>query len=126
MSWLAVALGGAAGACLRYGLWRILTLQAWPLATQLANVGGSLLIGLVFAWLAPRGGMQHPLYPLLVVGLLGGFTTYSTFSLDALRLLEQGRPGLAAAYIISTLVLCLAGAALGLWLGRLSGGGGPV
>lgn len=113
-----VALGGALGACARYGLSRSLPLMEYPLATQSANVLGSLLIGLLFAPVALRLGSEHPAWALLAIGLLGGFTTFSSFSLDSLRLLEQGRLGLALLYVGSTVGLCLLAAWLGLMLGR--------
>lgn len=118
MTWLAVAAGGAAGATLRYLLNQLWAGSGYPVATQVANVTGSLLIGLAFAWLIPRYGSAHPVYQLIVVGVLGGFTTYSTFSLDAWRMLEVGRPGLFLGYVGSTLLLCLAAVAVGLALGR--------
>lgn len=115
---LAVAIGGAVGSVLRYGVARALASASYPWATQSVNVLGSFLIGLAFVLLAHRYGSHHPAYQLVIVGLLGGFTTYSSFSMDALRLLEQGRTGTALAYVASTVALCLAAAALGLMLGR--------
>ncbi|ORE88422.1 camphor resistance protein CrcB [Oceanococcus atlanticus] len=119
MNWLAVALGGALGACMRYGLMRALPpLGGYPWAIQLANVAGSFLIGVLFVQVAMRWGNEHVAWQLLGVGLLGGFTTYSTFSMDTVRLLEQGRWNLALVYVLSTLALCIGMAAMGVLLGR--------
>lgn len=118
MSYLMVALGGAIGACGRFALSRGLSHAYWPLATQCANVLGSFLIGFLFVHVAGRWGTEHPAWQLLAIGALGGFTTFSSFSLESLRLMEQGRADLAGGYIVSSLALCLLAAWLGLLLGR--------
>ena len=106
-----VALGGAAGAVLRY----LCTLAvAWPWATFAVNVVGSFLMGLAFVWLASRPGWQ----PLAMAGLLGGFTTFSAFSLDALRLIEGGQLGTAMLYVGGTVALCLAAVFAGAVIAR--------
>ena len=118
MNWLAVALGGAMGASGRYAFARFLPAFQYPLATQCINVLGSFLIGVLFVQISGRLGADHPAWALLGIGLLGGFTTFSTFSLDAVRLIEQDRIGLALVYVGSSVALCLVAAALGLMLGR--------
>lgn len=118
MNWLAVGAGGALGACLRYGLTRLLVGSSFPFAPMLANISGSLAIGLLFVLVGGRIGTDHPIYLLLVVGILGGFTTFSTFSLDAVRLLDGGRYAAFFLYMGATVVLCLLAAMLGLMLGR--------
>lgn len=119
MNWLAVALGGACGACLRFGLLRLIPpAGGYPWAVQLANVLGSFLIGFLFVQIAMRWGNQHVAWQLLGVGVLGGFTTYSTFSLDTVRLIEQGRMSTALVYVLTTVVLCIGMAAVGVLLGR--------
>ena len=110
-----VAIGGALGAVLRYLVALAVT---WPMGTLLVNVLGSFLIGLAFTLLTPERGLDR-FAPFLMIGVLGGFTTYSTFSLDTLRLIEQGQTGAALAYAGGTLVACLAACALGLWLARV-------
>lgn len=115
---LAVALGGALGALGRYGAEM---LRLWPerpwLTTMTVNIAGSLLIGLLWVWLS-RPGTPQPLTRLLMTGVLGGFTTYSTFALDSLKLLEGGRWAVAALYVAATLLLALGACALGAYTMR--------
>lgn len=113
-----VALGGAAGSVARY-LSVLAAARAFgggfPVGVMAVNVLGSFAIGVLAVVLTgPRAGLS----PLLVAGFLGGFTTFSTFSLDALRLWETGQPGAAAAYVLGSVVLALGGVILGLSVGR--------
>ena len=115
-----VALGGGAGAVLRYlsGLaaFRLLG-PGFPWGTAFVNVAGSLAMGFCAALLVER--LQSRQLPfLLMTGVLGGFTTFSAFSLDAISLIERGRLMAATAYIGGSVVLSIAALALGLWLGR--------
>ena len=123
-----VGLGGCVGAILRY--WsgeacsRLLP-ATFPCSTLLINVLGSLLIGFIsqacLCWGA-RLGSEEALRLFLITGLLGGFTTWSSFALDYTRMLSQGTAEQycqAAAYISGHLLLSLAACALGLWLGRI-------
>jgi CrcB protein len=105
-----VALGGALGSALRF--LAVAALGA-PWGTMAVNVGGSFLMGALAVLLAGRGAA-----PLVLTGVLGGFTTFSAFSLDTLRLIEDGRVPAAAAYAGGSLLLSLAAAALGLALAR--------
>jgi len=109
-----VALGGAVGAVLRY--LGVLGAARWlgagfPYGTLAVNVAGSFLIGVVFSALTAREAMH--LAPFLTVGVLGGFTTFSAFSLDALILWERGAAGLAAAYVLASVALSLGAVGLG-------------
>ncbi len=106
-----VALGGALGAVARFltGL-----AVAFPYGTLTVNVAGSFAIGLLWSLLVSKGMEQW--IPFLMIGVLGGFTTFSAFSLDALRLIEAGRTGAAFAYVAASVALSLAACALGLWL----------
>ncbi|MTD99296.1 fluoride efflux transporter CrcB [Paracoccus sp. YIM 132242] len=113
--YLQVAIGGAIGSVARLGLYRALPAQGFPLATFAVNVAGSLVMGLLAAVLAQRGG---PWAPLLLTGILGGFTTFSAFSLDALTLWERGQGGLAAIYVAGSVLLSLAAVALGMTIGQ--------
>lgn len=113
----AVAIGGAIGAVLRH----IVNHHSARLmpehperATLLINAAGSLLLGGLLAWVIARPDHLPPaLQTGLAVGLLGAFTTYSTFSVDAFKLLQAGRVGEAAVYVVTTTVLCIALAAGG-------------
>ena len=112
---LQVALGGAIGATLRWalglGFLRVLGPTAFPLPILTANVLGSTAMG-ALAVIAARAGPM-PLGPFLMTGLLGGFTTFSTFSLETMTLIERGQPALALAYV----ALSVGAALVGLWLG---------
>lgn len=118
-----VALGGALGAALRY-LAALAAARAFgagfPWGTLAVNVAGSLAMGLAAALLLERSGAGRGAL-FAMTGLLGGFTTYSAYSLDFVALVEQGRLALAGAYAFGTLALAVAALALGLWLGRMAG-----
>ena len=131
---LHVALGGAAGAVLRYqtGRWLAQALgpqavATFPWATLAVNALGSLLMGVLAAWLARSGagggaaggafGTEN-LRLLLGVGLLGGFTTFSAFSLEVVLLIERGQLSFAALYAVLSFSLGIAGLMSGLWLTR--------
>ena len=88
------------------------TLLGFPAGTFTVNAAGSLVIGFLLA-LAPSASASQ----LLVVGFCGGFTTFSTFSADAVRLLRAGDYGPAAAYVALSVAVCIAFAALGMWIG---------
>jgi CrcB protein len=119
---LIVAAGGALGSVCRHlvgaaGL-RLFG-PGFPWWTLAVNVVGSTAIGLVAGWLAHRAGPTSEAMRLLVTtGFLGGFTTFSAFSLDTLVLWERGQPALAAAYVSATLALSLGGVVAGLMLAR--------
>lgn len=111
-----IALGGAAGALLRYGTARLFPLAAWPLATLLVNIAGSFLIGILAGWTL-RQQWPEEIWLALAVGLCGGFTTFSAFSLENIKLLEQGHWFRAISYTAATLVFSL----LACWLGKRLG-----
>ncbi len=114
-----VALGGAIGAALRY-LTNVSALRllgpGFPYATLLVNVVGSFLMGLLFVMLMDKGGGR--LGPFVLTGVLGGFTTFSAFSLETLMLVENGQGALAAVYVIASVGLSLTAIVAGLALGR--------
>lgn len=114
-----VALGGAIGASLRYltnvGAMRLFG-PGFPMGTLIVNVLGSFVMGVIVVMLAKRGG--NHLAPLLMTGILGGFTTFSAFSLDALTLWERGQQGLAFGYVTASVILSLAAIAAGLFVAR--------
>jgi CrcB protein len=121
MAWVIVALGGALGAMTRY--WMYNAHPAWQqkaaLVTFMVNALGSFLIGVAFVVLIEKGGFSPQWRNLVTVGFLGAFTTYSTYSLDALRMLEQGQLATALLYLFGTLVVCLVTVWLGMTLTRL-------
>lgn len=106
-----VALGGAIGAVLRY-----LTVSAVsaPLGTFVVNVAGSFAMGILFVALSSRASLS----PLLMTGILGGFTTFSAFSLDALKLWQSGQFPTALAYVAGSVLFSLVAIALGAALAR--------
>ena len=101
---LLVAFGGGVGAVLRYFIAHVgqsLTSTSFPLGTLIVNVLGCALIGLISAMLiGPLAQHREVLRLLLIVGVLGGFTTYSSFALDSIELIDGGRIGQALLYII--------------------------
>lgn len=117
---LQVALGGAVGAAARYlagiGVIRLVGHTQFPFAILTVNVLGSFLMG-AFVVAAAHRGLTH-LSPLVATGLLGGFTTFSAFSLEAVTLYERGDLGQAAIYILASVTLSLAGLMLGLLVAR--------
>lgn len=121
MTWaglsLLVAAGGAAGALSRFwvGVAAVAAFgPAWPVGTLLVNVVGSFLIGAV----ATAAWGSAPLKAGVITGFLGGFTTFSAFSLETVRLVEGGRSGQAALYVALSVALCIAAAAAGVALAR--------
>lgn len=117
-----VAIGGGIGAMLRYHAGRAVTSVAGPNAvfpwhTFLINVAGSLLMGLLAGWLAREGGSES-LRLLLGVGVLGGFTTFSAFSLETAMLMQRGLYGMAGAYALGSVLAGVVGLFLGLSLMR--------
>ena len=116
-----VALGGSLGASLRYlwgvGVYRLTGGPSdFPMAIMGANILGSFLMG-AFVVLAAHRGLTH-LGPFVMTGLLGGFTTFSAFSLETVTLMERGEIGPAALYVVLSVVLSIAGLMLGLWVAR--------
>ena len=119
--------GGGAGAVLRYQLGRGLmlglgpaTVSAFPWATLTVNVIGSLAMGLLAGWLARHGAGGEHWRLLLGVGLLGGFTTFSAFSLELMLLIERGAAGTAFAYAAVSVLAGLTALYLGLIVMRLA------
>ena len=117
-----VAIGGAAGSCLRYwvslALGPVTAAHGFPWATFTANVLGSLGLGLVFVLAEDRSLFGADLRLLLGTGVMGGFTTYSAFNLETIGLMQDAAWGRAALYMGGTVVVCLIAGALGLIVGR--------
>ena len=112
-SYLLVALGGGIGASARFGLGQAFSRSDFPLGTLCANVLGGLLMGLLAGWLAGRTDSES-LRLFIGVGLLGGFTTFSAFSLEIVAMMERGAWSAAFAYVLASVVLSLSACFAGL------------
>jgi fluoride exporter len=126
---LHVALGGAIGSVLRYQMGRWVTwglgvqaVTTFPWATLAVNAIGSVVMGLLAGWLARFGsGNGEELRLLLGVGVLGGFTTFSAFSLELVMLMQRGQLAYAALYLVLSVALGVTGLIFGLAVMRLAG-----
>ena len=118
-NFLLVALGGAAGSVARYGLGLRLAGANWPQGTFAANIVGGLLIGLLSGAFAVRMGEDaERLRLLLQVGVLGGFTTFSAYSLETVMMIERRAYASAAGYALGSVAICLLAVGLGLLIAR--------
>lgn len=117
-----VMMGGAIGAPLRYAaselISRVLSQPAFPVATLAVNALGSFLLALLVWTPSGKLGISTDTRLLLGTGLLGAFTTYSTFSVETFVLIDRARHGLALSYVLTTVVLCAAAAYLGMQVAR--------
>jgi len=116
-----IALGGAIGAVLRYSVSKgvhALAGSGFPYGTLTVNVLGSLLMGFLYIILIERVSNNLPLRATLIIGFLGAFTTFSTFSIETFNLLENGEAFKAFTNILVSVLLCLLAAWLGVILGR--------
>ena len=116
-----VFVGGGLGAVSRHLSAMLVTRTigpGFPWGTMLVNIAGSLAMGLLIAWLARRSSGDADLRLLLATGFLGGFTTFSAFSLDAVTLYERGALTAAAAYVIASVTVSILALFGGLWLAR--------
>lgn len=121
MGYLIVFLGGGIGAALRHGFNLAFARTigtAFPYATLFENVTGSIAMGVLVALFAFRSGIPQHWQLFLTTGILGGYTTFSTFSLDTALLYERSELGLAAAYVLLSVALSVAGLFAGLALVR--------
>jgi len=120
MQALAIASGGAIGALMRFyassGIYALLG-RGFPYGTLFVNISGSLVMGLLYVLFIDRLQVSPEVRSALLVGVLGAFTTFSTFSIETLNLLENGEVGKATLNIVLSVSLCL----LGAWLGMLAG-----
>ena len=121
MLYLIVFLGAGIGGALRHGVnvgaARLLG-YGFPFGTLIVNVVGSFIMGVLAGYFAFRPGMAQHMRLFLTTGILGGFTTFSAFSLDTALLWERGAGGLAAAYVLSSVLISIAALFAGLWLIR--------
>ena len=118
---LAIALGGALGSLSRYWVANLVTHLAgshFPYGTLLINISGSLLMGVLYVLMVEKTHLSAFWRSLTIVGFLGAFTTFSTFSLQAFALFEESRFVAAAGYVITSVALCILAAALGVFTTR--------
>jgi CrcB protein len=117
MGFLIVFLGGGLGAALRHGI-NLVSARTlgteFPYGTLIINVTGSLVMGLIAGYLAFKGDASQHWRLFLMTGILGGYTTFSAFSLDAALLYERGATGLAALYVLASVILSIGGLFAGL------------
>lgn len=115
-----IAIGGAAGALCRHGLVNIINRvnedrESWsvfPIATLSVNIIGSFCIGIMYVLIAEKLSLHPDWRSVAIVGFLGAFTTFSTFSLETINLLENGQLANALLYVVSSLIVCI----LAVWL----------
>jgi len=122
MHWLAVAMGGALGSMARYALsiWIFqVSTHKFPYATLTVNVLGSFVMGILFVVIVEKAALPAEMRSLLMIGFIGAFTTFSTFSLDALGLWQNGHLFMALMYTLATVILCLIAISSAVWLTRL-------
>ena len=121
MNGLWVALGGALGALCRYWLNNHVVIwlgRGFPYGILIVNVLGSFLIGLAFYWLVTKGLLNEWWRGMLILGFLGALTTFSSFSLDTVQLIQEGAVTKALLYIVSSVGLCLFATFFGIWLAK--------
>jgi CrcB protein len=118
---VAIAAGGALGALLRY--WVSTAVQertgtVFPYGTLTVNVVGSLLIGFLYIWLIERLAVGPAVRAFMLIGVLGAFTTFSTFSMETLNLMESGQLGRALVNVLASVIVCIGAAGLGVLAAR--------
>lgn len=120
MGYLLVFLGGGIGAALRHAvnIAAARTLGDFPYGTLIVNVSGSIVMGLIAGYFAFKGDASQNWRLFLTTGILGGYTTFSAFSLDAVLLYERGEVSLAAIYVVASVLLSIAGLFAGLAIAR--------
>jgi CrcB protein len=121
--WIAIALGGSLGAMTRF--WMVTAFNRlhgsqFPVGTFMVNAIGSFVMGLIFIVLTLRfSGTDSIWHRLVIIGLLGAFTTFSSFALENLVLLQQQHYWMALGYTLASVLTCIAAAALGFGVGKL-------
>ncbi|MEX1665929.1 fluoride efflux transporter CrcB [Zhongshania arctica] len=121
--YLLIAIGGAFGALSRYGIGRAVNIYLaqvhWPLGTFAINIVGSFTIGALYVVITEKSALHADWRYVLIVGFLGAFTTFSTFSLESVAMLEAGKIAMAMLYMSATLATCVIGCWLGMGLARI-------
>jgi CrcB protein len=114
-----VMAGGALGAAMRYGVSRALPVgSSWPWGTFAVNVAGGFAMGVLAAWMLRGDNAAEPMRLFLGVGVLGGFTTFSAFSLEMMQMVERGQGMLAGGYALASVILALGAVFAGMMLAR--------
>ena len=121
-TYLAIAFGGALGTVSRY--WLTVSIErfngtGFPLGTFMVNLLGSFLIGLLYILFAEKLSVADQWRPVIITGFLGAMTTFSTFSLDALLLFQQGHYNTALFYVLSSVMICIFAAYVGMQIARI-------
>ena len=117
-TWASIFIGGGLGSLSRYGVSKLVSIEGFPLGTLTANFLACLILGVLLG-LEARKGISNNYSFLLITGFCGGFSTFSTFSAEAFRLLEQSHYGTAISYILSSIFICLISICAGLLLSKL-------
>ena len=121
MFYIALVLAGGFGALLRYLIGRSAINLGWtglPFGTLIANLAGCFLIGFLSWMLIHRWQLSQEVQVIVITGFLGGFTTFSAFSLETVKMLEQGEPYYVIGYVLMKVVLCISVCFAGLWLAK--------
>jgi len=121
MGYLVVFVGAGIGGALRHGI-NIAAARAlgvaFPYGTLAVNITGGFLMGLIVEYLARKGGFSHHWRLFLTTGILGGFTTFSAFSVEVALLYQRGQAALAVGYILASVLLCVGALFVGLFIVR--------
>jgi CrcB protein len=118
-AFLLVGLGGFIGSILRYGIGRVPISESYPVATFLINLVGAFIVGFVSEITKEKATPESTAYLFTQTGLCGGFTTFSTFSLETIELFRNERYLVASSYAVLSVACCLAGVCLGILLAKL-------
>ncbi|CAH0990315.1 Putative fluoride ion transporter CrcB [Sinobacterium norvegicum] len=114
-TWLSIAAGGAIGACLRFALSthinkNVIVHQHLQIGTLMVNVIGSAAMGIMYVLITEKAHLHPDFKGVLMVGLLGAFTTFSTFSIETINFIENGHPQVAIVYVLASVLLSIAAA----------------
>lgn len=118
---LYIAFGSAVGGVVRYlvgGFIQRISGGTFPVGTLLINITGSFLLGLIYRYSTDSAAITPEVRAMLTIGFCGGYTTFSSFSYESIRLIEDGQVGRALAYVALSVLLCLGGTAFGIVAGR--------
>lgn len=118
---LAIFIGGGLGSLARYGFskWLGVLANGFPIGTLVANLAACLVIGMVAGIFYQKTDVNPVLKGLIITGFCGGFSTFSTFSFETFSLFGENKPLIAVAYVVGSVLLCLAGVAAGYWVGKM-------